>query len=1426
MEELLERFLKNIAIEDIAPYEECHLVKCKFDKENSILKVELLFPTIPSYSLIENLFQKLEKAKYQTNISFRYTQERDEERLVALLKDQFYAVTQIKENVFPKYEYDKTNNEFVFIFQSRLEEDSFRSVLGSWQTLLEELNLKTSISSKRIYETELEKRDKEMQEVLKNIRFVFDQYIEKNEGYTRRIRGNYVPVALKDVTEKSGNISFIGKVFYVEEKTSRKDGKTILNLYVYDKTTSIEVIAYEDYRSLRKEQLEKFKKIGSILKIRGYPRISKFSHALQIKADYIDFSSEPFDPIYEDSSEQKRVELHLHSKMSNMDGVTTITDYVNQAKKWGMEAIAITDHGVVQAYPEAQKAAEAANIKMIYGVEMYMIEDQLEYILNPSDQQLNKASYCVFDLETTGLSARYDKIIEFGAVKVVGGLVVDAIDFFIDPEMELSAFTTRLTHITTEMVKGKTKIREAMKRIKEFIGDSILVAHNATFDYGFLIEACHKLNEEEIKNPVIDTLALSRYIFPNNKSHTLGAVSRLLEINYDESVAHRANYDANVLNSVWQAMLAKITAENHLMKHEDLAYLFSQDTFKNQRPKHVTVYAKNAQGLKDLFRLISKSHIEYFANGPRIPRSEIEKVRENLLIGSACFNGEIFDTAMTRGKNILQNRMKFYDFIEIQPLDNYIFLVHDGQINTINDIIKIIKDIIDAADEIGKKVVATGDAHYLHPEDKIFRDVYIFAKSVGGGRHPLNPYSRKEKKYENPNQHFRSTSEMLQCFYFLPEEKVKEIVIENSVEIAKQIEDLKPIKNQLYPPKIENCDQRLMDRVYEKAHRLYGDPLPKLIEDRLKAELDGIIKYGYSVQFFIASEIVRKANEDGFIVGSRGSVGSSFVATMADITEVNPLPPHYLCPNCKHIEFIEDESVKSGYDLPDKKCEHCGCEMIHDGQNLPFATFLGFRAEKVPDIDLNFSGDYQARAHDLTKVLLGAKNVYRAGTIETVAEKTAYGYVLGYYEEKGIDPDTISHAEKTRLAVGCQDVKRTTGQHPGGIIVIPDQYDVHDFTPIQYPADDQNATWKTTHFDFHAIHDNVLKLDLLGHVDPTALKMLGDLSNIKPQDVPMNDKKVISIFNSRDALGCKENYLKETTGALGLPEFGTMLTRQMLEEIRPTTFADLVRISGLSHGTDVWAGNAQDLLKNKICDVDGIIACRDDVMLFLQAHGIDNSIAFQIMESVRKGKKVPEKYLDILKEHHIPEYYIESADKCKYLFPKAHAIAYVTMAVRIAWYKVYQPLAYYAVYFSTRSKQFDIRAMMEGKQAIIARIEQIRELREKHMQSPKDDEIEKTLIIALEMAERGYEFGTLDLYKSEAKTFLIDKNAQKIIPPFIVIDGLGDNAALSVIEARKHPFYSQQDLLERTKLNSQNVEQLKKLGVLGDLPENDQLTLF
>lgn len=1235
--------------------------------------------------------------------------------------------------------------------------------------------------------------------------------------------------SIGDIIASGMRVDFKGKIFSIDSRISG-NGKLMMTIGVGDDKHAIFVKVFGD-KAGGEEGYDGYK-VGMNIRVQGEAIDDKFSNELSVRADSLFLL--PADPLRKDAEDEKRVELHLHTKMSAMDGVGEIENYIKVAKSMGHKAIAITDHGVVQGFPEAQKYSSEEKIKMIYGAEMYMVDDNLRYIYNPKNIELHDATYVCFDFETTGLSSKYDRIIEFGATRFEKGVVVDQIDFFINPGRPIPKKITQMTRISDEMVKDAPSEKDVLSKISAFIKDAILVSHNAEFDIGFLNEALNRNNQPRIDNPVIDTLALSRYLFPEARYHNLGALCRNLEItSYNDDEAHRADFDARILNDVWLAILNLLVRENMALTHADLAKLVANDAIlKHLKPRHVVVLAKDEIGLKNLYKLISYSHVNYFADLPKIPRREMLAHHEGLLFGSACFNGEVFDTARTRTKEDLKRVMAFYDYIEVQPVPNYCYLVNVGSVESDDQIRSFIKDIIDAADEIGKPVVATGDAHYVNPEEKIHRDVYIMAKSVGGKPHPLNtnPYERAgEIYYDNPDQHYRSTKEMLKEFAFIGEDKARAIVIKNTNEIANMIHDLFPVKSKLYAPKIPGTEEFLRSLCFKTAHEWYGDPLPQHIEERLTRELNGIINNGYSVNYYIAHKIIAKAKEDGYLVGSRGSVGSSFAATMAYITEVNPLKPHYRCPKCKHSEFVQDAKYSSGYDLPDKVCPVCGTKYIKDGQNIPFETFLGFNAEKIPDIDLNFPSDYQARAHDYTKELLGEDSVFRAGTIGTTAEKTAFGYVRGYYERLGKDLNTVSRAEIAYLASNLTGVKKTTGQHPGGIMVIPNDKEVYDFTPVQYPADDKDSTWKTTHFDYRAIHDSLLKLDLLGHVDPLALKMMCEMINIKVQDIPLNDPQVISLFSTDVALKRKNNFLKVENGALAIPEFGTEFVRGVLRKTKPKTFAELVIISALTHGENVWANNAEDLIDKKICGLKDVIGCRDDIMTYLVDKGLEPKIAFAIMESVRKGKKVAPQFAEIMKAHNVPDYYISSCNKIKYMFPKAHAVAYVMMAVRVGYFKVHYPLEFYATFFSVRSKQYEFKTMLKGEDAITTRIEELRRkmLNRAEKIQPKEVGIFDTLNIAIEMVERGYKFGNIDIYKSDATSFTVDYERGVLIPPFIVLDGLGESAAYSVVEARKEgKFLSKEDLLSRTKLNNTNLEELDRLGVLNELGDTNQISIF
>ena len=1363
-------------------------------------------------------------------ITFVYNSEKQKEEYEQVVKDY----KEFLEFLCYNFDFDEEIHEVIdsapTVSQKKLEKIEAKAI----KVLEEEENEEESETSYYKDREEVEEEQEELrqaeEEYIQNLKDNLEQ-MKKDQKKGKSTYKNWrdkIPYAIvKDLSlldENSGNVDISGELFGIDKTRTLRNGKTFLTFGIGNPTGAINVKAMEgDYISA--EQLESFKN-GMFARIAGYVGLDKYSGKPVLDARAIDLLPPP--ELRKDEEEQKRVELHLHTKMSVMDGVSDIKKYCELAKNMGHTAIAITDHGVTQGFPDASDAAKATGIKMIYGSELYMVNDELPFALNPTDELLRSASYVVFDLETTGLSTRYDRITEFGGVRFEHGQVVETLDILINPECEIPAKIVEKTKITNEMVKNKPTIAQAIDRILEFMKDSILVSHNITFDYGFINENLKNLGREKLTLPAIDTLSLSHYLFPEASKHTLGALSRNLGItSYNEEEAHRADFDARILNEVWLAMLNRLTKENYDMKHSDLAKIKSTNAMlKHMRPSHVTCLAMNKDGFHDLNQLISESHIDFLADVPKTPKREIARLRKNLLLGSACLNGEVFDIERTRSKEDLLEAMKFYDFIEVQPPANYSVLINRGQCYNEEEIKKYIKDIVLCAEELGITCVATGDVHYANPEDKVIRDIYIEAPAVGGKPHPLNI---RNKDCESPDQHYRSTKEMLDAFEFLGKEKAFEIVVTNTNKIADMFPDISPIQKTLHPPVIEGSPEILTNTCYENAKKLYGDPLPEEIQTRLQKELDGIIKNGYSVTYYIANQIVSRANQDGFMVGSRGSVGSSFAAHMFGITEVNPLRPHYRCPKCKHLEFVDSNQYLSGYDLPDKICPVCGEKMVGDGQNIPFETFLGFNAEKIPDIDLNFPSDYQARAFNLTKEIFGPNNVFRAGTIETVAEKTAFGYVRRYFEHKGLNPDEVNPALIAYYAAHAVDVKRTTGQHPGGIMVLPKGLSIYDFTPIQYPADDKESTWLTTHLAYTALHDALLKLDLLGHVDPLALKMMSEMTGIDVKKIPLNDQRVISLFTSDKALKRNGNYLGERTGAIGLPEFGTQTGMDILRDANPKSFADLVAIAGLAHGTDVWANNARDLIVKQGMTLRDVIGCRDDIMTYLINKDIPSNIAFAVMEDVRKGRKVKPEYEAVLRAKNVPDWYIDSCNKIKYMFPKAHAVAYVTMAVRVGYFKLYHPLEFYAVWFTARCKAYDIKAMLAGKDGIIARYNELKVKKTNKLEklSPKETEIMKMLTIAIEMAERGYEFGNIDLYKSDALRFIVDKETNKIIPPFIVIDGLGDNAALSVVEARKEgPFSSKEDLLRRTKLNGTNVDDLSELGVLDGLGESDQMSLF
>ena len=1207
---------------------------------------------------------------------------------------------------------------------------------------------------------------------------------------------------IETIIEEEFKVAIEGVIFDINIK-ELKSGRHIVELKVTDYTDSL---VLKMFTRKNKDDLNHFKALSVGKWVRAQGRIEEDTFVRDLVMMMSDIEEIKKTP-KQDKAEEKRVEFHLHSSMSQMDGIPNISAYVNQAAAWGHKAIAVTDHNVVQAFPDAHSAAEKNGIKMIYGMEGMLVDDGVPIAYKPTDRDLKEATYVVFDVETTGLSNQYDQIIELAAVKVKDGEIIDKFERFSNPHEKLSETIINLTHITDDMLVDAPEIEEVLTEFKEWVGDAIFVAHNASFDMGFIDTGYERLGFGPSTNGVIDTLELSRTINTEYGKHGLNFLAKKYGVELTQH--HRAIYDTEATAYIFIKMVQQMK-ELGVTNHKDInKKLSNEDAYKRARPTHVTLIVQNQDGLKNLFKIVSASLVKYYYRTPRIPRSLLTEYREGILVGTACDEGELFTAVMQRDQSEVEKIAKYYDFIEVQPPKLYQDLIDRELIRDTETLYEIYDRILKAGESTGIPVIATGNAHYLFEHDAIARKILIASQ-------PGNPLNRSTL----PEAHFRTTDEMLDEFHFLGEDKAYDIVVKNTNELADRIEKVIPIKDQLFTPRMEGANEEIRELSYTNAKKLYGDDLPQIVIDRLEKELDSIIGNGFSVIYLISQRLVKKSLDDGYLVGSRGSVGSSFVATMTEITEVNPLPPHYICPHCKTSEFFDDGSVGSGFDLPDKTCETCGGELIKEGQDIPFETFLGFKGDKVPDIDLNFSGEYQPHAHNYTKVLFGEDKVFRAGTIGTVAEKTAFGFVKGYLNDQGIHK---RGAEIDRLVKGCTGVKRTTGQHPGGIIVVPDYMDIYDFTPIQYPADDQSASWMTTHFDFHSIHDNVLKLDILGHDDPTMIRMLQDLSGIDPKTIPVDDKETMQIFSSPASLGVTEEDILCKTGTFGVPEFGTGFVRQMLEDTKPTTFSELVQISGLSHGTDVWLGNAQELIRSGICDLSSVIGCRDDIMVYLMYAGLEPSMAFKTMESVRKGKGLTDEMIDAMKANDVPDWYLDSCLKIKYMFPKAHAAAYVLMAVRIAYFKVHHPLYYYAAYFTIRASDFDLITMIKDKESIK---NTVKDMYSRYMDlGKKEKDVLTVLEIMNEMAHRGFKMQPISLEKSQAFDFIIEDDT--LIPPFIAVPGLGENVAKRIVEAREDgPFLSKEDLNKKAGLSQKIIEYLDDLGSLPDLPDKAQLSIF
>ncbi|WP_302953191.1 PolC-type DNA polymerase III [[Clostridium] scindens] len=1235
-------------------------------------------------------------------------------------------------------------------------------------------------------------------------------------------------IELKQVVGEMGEITIRGKVISFDTREIRNE-KTIIMYAVTDFTDTIMVKMF-----VRNEQLPDILadvKKGAFLKIKGVTTIDKFDGELTIGSITGIRKINDFTESRKDTAPEKRVELHCHTKMSDMDGVSEVKDLVKRAHDWGHKAIAITDHGVVQAFPDANHYIETLDkddpFKVIYGVEGYLVDDLTDVALGEKGQTLDDV-YVVFDLETTGFSPIKDKIIEIGAVKVENGKITERFSTFVNPKIPIPFRITQLTSITDQMVMDAPDIDTVLPQFLEFIGDAVLVAHNASFDVGFIEQNCRY--QDIVPNfTSVDTVAMARILLPTLSKFKLNVVANALHISLENH--HRAVDDAGATAEIFVKFVEMLKERNI----NDLARLNqfgsnNADAIKKLPTYHVIILALNEVGRVNLYTLISKSHLDYYARRPRIPKSELSKYREGLMVGSACEAGELYQAILNeKSEERIARIVNFYDYLEIQPLGNNRFMIASDRIENVQseeDLKKINKKIVDLGDRFNKPVVGTCDVHFMDPEDEVYRRIIMAGKGFGDAD-------------EQAPLYLRTTDEMLEEFEYLGSTKAKEIVIDNPCKIADMAEKITPVRPDKCPPVIPDSDKMLREICYNKAHSMYGEELPPIVTERLERELNSIISNGFAVMYIIAQKLVWKSNEDGYLVGSRGSVGSSFVATMAGITEVNPLSPHYYCKHCHYSDF-ESEEVRAfaggcGWDMPDKNCPVCGEKLVKDGFDIPFETFLGFKGNKEPDIDLNFSGDYQSNAHKYTEVIFGAGQTYRAGTVGTLADKTAFGYVKNYYEERG---QRKRNCEIDRIVQGCTGIRRSTGQHPGGIIVLPLGEEINSFTPVQHPANDMTTDIVTTHFDYHSIDHNLLKLDILGHDDPTMIKTLEEYisspaleneynesdNRFVATKIPLDDKGVMSLFHDTSALGIKPDDIGGCpVGCLGIPEFGTDFVVQMVVDTQPKTLSDLIRISGLSHGTDVWLNNAQELIKSGKATISTAICTRDDIMTYLINKGMDSELSFTIMEKVRKGKGLTDDFEKSMKEAGVPDWYIWSCKQIKYMFPKAHAAAYVMMAYRIAYCKINYPLAYYGAYFGIRADAFSYEIMCRGKDVLQHYIDEYNS--RSATLSKKEQDTMKDMKIVQEMYARGYEFMPMDIYKAQATKFLIIDG--KLMPPLSSIDGMGEKAAEAVAEASKDgPYLSRDDFRQRTKASKSVIDYMVELGILSDLPESNQLSLF
>ena len=1222
--------------------------------------------------------------------------------------------------------------------------------------------------------------------------------VEKNENILIGKDFSGEVTQMCDVNEYTGKVIVSGKIIGTDSKEIKNE-KVIFFLYLSDGTGSVTCKTFlknEDYKELKGKL-----KSAKAVTVRGLAQFDSFEREVAIKLDDMKLSKVSKK---EDNAEEKRVELHAHTVMSAMDAVAKTDELISLAASWGHKAIAITDHGVVQAYPDAFSAGEKNGIKIIYGMEGYLMGETARLVYNEKNMPID-GTFVVFDIETTGLSAKFDEIIEIAGVKVENGAIIDRFSEFVRPEKLIPPHITELTRISNDMVVGAKPIQEVLKAFLEFCASSVLVAHNATFDVGFIRKNCERLNIP-FDMCYVDTLALSRKFVTKIKRHRLNNVAKALGFPFEGH--HRAINDAEVTAKIFLTFVDMMKREEIKDVSEINEKLMEESVARYTDLYHIILLTKNMKGLENLYKLVSTSHIDNFYKRPRISRELLEAHREGLIIGSACEAGELYQAILSgKPENEIEKIASFYDYLEIQPLGNNEFMIRNQTVASDEELKEINRDIVSLGEKLGKLVVGTCDVHFIHPEDAIYREVLFTGQDYPDAKNQAPLY-------------LRTTEEMLEEFQYLGRKKAYEIVVENTNMIADSIEEIRPVPKDTYPPEMPGATEDIQRMSSEKAHELYGENLPQIVKDRMDKELVPIIKYGFSVMYMIAQKLVTKSLSDGYLVGSRGSVGSSFIAYLIGITEINSLPPHYLCKNCKNVEFITDGTYGCGADMPDKVCPVCGEKYRKEGYDIPFETFLGFDGDKEPDIDLNFSGEYQSTAHKYTEELFGVGHVFRAGTIGTFAENTAFGYVKKYAEVNGI---SLNKAETMRLVNGLVGVKRTTGQHPGGVMIVPKANEIYQFTPIQHPANDNETDIITTHFDYHSISGKLLKLDILGHDDPTMIRMLEDLTGLDAKTIPIDDKATMSLFTSTEALGATADEIGSICGTYAVPEFGTKFVRQMLLDTKPTTFGELIRISGLSHGTDVWTNNAQDLVREGTAKLSEVICTRDDIMLYLLLHNLPPLTAFKIMEKVRKGKGLAPEDEELMRENNVPEWYISSCKKIKYMFPKAHAAAYVTMAFRIAYFKVHFPIAFYITYFTVRATEFDADLMLRGKERVVSAIA---EISAKQDATQKDKNLITILEVVNEMYARNISFLPIDLYKSHATKFTEEDGA--IRPPLNAIVGVSDAMGESIMKAREtgEPFFSVEELMKRAKIGNSVVEKLKEYGVLKGLPDSSQVSLF